>query len=207
MALAIDDGPFKDFQSKSSATVRGDGETEQALKIYTKTGDAGETGLLAEERVSKGDPRIEVIGAVDELNAFLGLSAGQAVKIKQAIERIQGELFMLGAELAGVRNIARAVKVLGGEHIALLESEIDQMEARLTPLRNFILPGGSPAGASLHIARSVCRRAERRFIGMSQYGVRAELGTYLNRLSDWLFVAARFSNMLEEQPETSWVPQ
>ena len=184
------------------------------MKIYTKTGDAGETGLFGGKRVSKADLRVEAYGAVDELNAQLGWAATmlEEASLLQAIRAIQAELFELGADLATDPGApARA----GGAHRVRLEASsarrleaaIDSWERRLKPLRNFILPGGAPAAAALQVCRSVCRRAERHVVRLAaSEAVNPEAIVYLNRLSDFLFVMARFANKLEKVDEPIWRP-
>jgi cob(I)alamin adenosyltransferase len=179
------------------------------LKIYTKTGDTGDTSLFDNTRVSKADARVDAYGEVDELNACLGVARGAGVdeEIGALIESLQKELFALGARLAdpSARIAARVEKVvIGSDAVERLELTIDRLEATLPPLRRFILPGGSPAGAALHFARTVCRRAERRVIGLGSGAVDPILVVYLNRLSDLLFVMARIVNHRAELPETEW---
>ncbi|OQX70261.1 MAG: ATP:cob(I)alamin adenosyltransferase [Sorangiineae bacterium NIC37A_2] len=178
------------------------------MKIYTKTGDAGETGLFGGERVGKGEARVEVYGTVDELNAALGLAC-VALDGEQAadLQGIQRDLFVLGAELACAPGAAEKLrlKLIDRDDIEELEALIDRAEAELPKLMNFILPGGSEAGARLHLARAVCRRAEREFFRVaSEAGLRSELGVYLNRLSDLLFVLARRANARAGAPEVTW---
>jgi len=176
------------------------------MKIYTRTGDAGETGLFGGDRVKKNDPRVEAYGTVDELNAALGCarSLGLDAVLDAVVERIQAELFTLGAELACVPSHVARLKMplLASSHVTRLEGDIDSSEASLPPLSTFILPTGSQSGAALHLARTVCRRAERRTLDLD--GVRREIVIYLNRLSDLLFVLARHQNHLNETPETPW---
>jgi cob(I)alamin adenosyltransferase len=179
------------------------------LKIYTKTGDTGETSLFDNTRVSKADARVDAYGEVDELNACLGVAraAGVDEEIGALIESLQKDLFALGARLAdpSVRIAARVAKVvIGSEAVERLELTIDRLEATLPPLRRFILPGGSPAGAALHLARTICRRAERRVIGLGSGAVDPILLVYMNRLSDLLFVMARVVNQRSGIPETEW---
>ena len=175
------------------------------MKIYTKTGDAGETSLFDNTRVSKADQRVDAYGEVDELNACLGVARAAGVDAEMAalIERLQKNLFALGARLAdpSARISARVTKAaLGDADIAVLEETIDRLESELPPLRAFILPGGSPAGAALHLARTVCRRAERRAVALGGE-VEPFVVTYLNRLSDLLFVMARAVNHRSAAPE------
>ena len=179
------------------------------MKIYTKTGDTGETSFFDNTRVSKADARVDAYGEVDELNACLGLAraAGVDQEIGALIESLQKDLFALGARLAdpSARIAARVEKVvIGTDSVERLELTIDRLEATLPPLRRFILPGGSPAGAALHLARTVCRRAERRVIGLGSGAVDSILLVYMNRLSDLLFVMARVVNQRAGIPETEW---
>lgn len=179
------------------------------MKIYTKTGDSGQTSLFDNSRVSKGDARVDAYGEVDELNACLGAAraAGLDTELAAAIEAIQRELFAVGARLAdpASRIAARVTKAaVGDTDVARLEQLIDRLETELTPLVRFILPGGSPAGAWLHLARTVCRRAERRVVALGADAVDPILVVYLNRLSDLLFVMARAANQRAGLPETEW---
>jgi len=179
------------------------------VKIYTKTGDSGETSLFDNSRVSKADARVDAYGEVDEINACLGAAraAGLDPDLSAVIETIQRELFAVGARLAdpAARIAARVTKaVVGDSEIGRLEQTIDRLEAELTPLRRFILPGGSPAGALLHLARTVCRRAERRVVALGSDAVDPAVIVYLNRLSDLLFVMARAANSRAGVPETEW---
>ena len=170
-------------------------------KIYTKTGDKGSTRLASGQPVSKTDPRVEAYGAVDELNAVIGvarLHSGQNDRIDAMLARIQNELFDLGADLATPLEPApkwEALRIQASQ-IERLEAEIDWMNESQKPLDSFILPGGSPLSAHLHMARTVCRRAEREAIRLVEAGEAAtpEAVIYLNRLSDHLFVAARRAN-------------
>lgn len=179
------------------------------MKIYTKTGDRGETSLFDGTRVPKTDPRVAAYGDVDELQATLGVSAaaGLDVELKDMIVLLQRDLFALGARLADPshRIAARVTKiVISEESVSRLEGWIDRLDAELPPLRHFILSGGSPAGASLHLARTVCRRAERAVLSLGQEAVEGIVVTYLNRLSDLLFVMARAANHRAGLPETEW---
>ena len=179
------------------------------MKIYTKTGDAGETSLFDKTRVRKSDPRVEAYGEVDELNACLGLAraAGVGGELAAVIEDIQKDLFALGARLAdpAAKIAARVTKATITEaHVERLEQAIDRLETELPPLRRFILPGGSLPGASLHLARTVCRRAERRVVSLGSDEVEPIVVVYLNRLSDLLFVMARAVNHRSGIPETEW---
>jgi cob(I)alamin adenosyltransferase len=182
------------------------------MKIYTKTGDQGDTGLFGGPRVSKDAVRIEAYGTVDELNSVLGVAraAGLEPSINELVSRIQNELFDLGAQLATPDPGAHNVKVVGPRQIAALEAAIDLYEQGLDPLKTFILPGGTPAAAYLHLARTVCRRAERRvvtLVGQSTEGVSPEVIVYLNRLSDLLFVLARAVNHAAGEGDVPWQKQ
>ncbi len=180
------------------------------MKIYTKTGDAGDTALFGGQRLPKDDSRIEAYGTVDELNAHLGLIVRHcdSPDLKSRLLRVQGELLQVGADLATPLDAKTSyITRLEAAPIARLEAEIDEWDAILPPLTNFILPGGSQPGAELHIARTICRRAERRAVSLA----RAEVITpnviiYLNRLSDWLFVLARLVNHRQNVPEIAWRP-
>jgi cob(I)alamin adenosyltransferase len=169
------------------------------MKIYTRTGDSGTTGLFGGARVDKDSAAVEAYGCVDELNACLGVARaalGQAASAG-VLGAIQSDLFTLGAELgcAPGRQDRLSVTLIDASDIARLEGHIDEAEAGLEPLKAFVLPGGSPAAASLHLARTVCRRAERRVIAARRSApIRDEVIHYLNRLSDLLFVLAREAN-------------
>jgi cob(I)alamin adenosyltransferase len=178
------------------------------VKIYTRTGDTGDTSLFDGTRVRKSEPRVEAYGDVDELNACLGLAraSGADHEIADELIRLQRDLFALGAQLAdpGEKIAARVTKAaLGDDDVARLEELIDRYEAELPALRRFILAGGSPAGAALHVARAVCRRAERRMVALEP-AVDAVLVRYVNRLSDLLFVLARAVNHRSGAIETEW---
>ncbi|NUQ37411.1 MAG: cob(I)yrinic acid a,c-diamide adenosyltransferase [Caldilineales bacterium] len=181
------------------------------MKIYTKTGDLGETGLFGGRRVPKHHLRIDTYGTVDETNSLLGLAASLCPDpaLRSVIERVQGELFELGADLATPADTASAHIVrVAAANVARLEEEIDAWEAELPPLAHFILPGGSQAGAAVHIARTVCRRAERLLTALAAAEpVSPNAQRYLNRLSDWLFVLARLLNHRLGEAETPWHPR
>ena len=171
-------------------------------KIYTRTGDQGGTGLGNGSRVQKDSVRIDAIGAVDEVNALLGMLAAQdgAGGEVGLIERIQNTLFQLGAELA-----APGSPGIAAEDVHFLEQAIDRIDAGLPPLRNFILPGGSPGGALCHLSRPVCRRAERALFRLGRdEPVNSESLKYVNRLSDLLFVLARQVTRQEGGEEVLW---
>ncbi len=178
------------------------------MKIYTRTGDTGDTSLFDGTRVSKADARVDAYGDVDELNAWLGSvrAAGLPDDLDGALVRIQRDLFAMGAILADPSHrIAERVEkaTLGDADVARLEALIDACEAELPPLRHFILAGGAPPGAALHVARTVCRRAERRIVSL-QPPVDPLAVRYINRLSDLLFVLARTINHRVGAPETEW---
>jgi cob(I)alamin adenosyltransferase len=178
-------------------------------RIYTRTGDAGDTGLFDGTRVSKADPRVAAYGDVDELSAFLGLARSHLTPsdLADLLETIQRDLFAVGARLADPRHriAARVEKsIIGPARIEALEAAIDQLEAPLPPLRRFILAGGTAGGAVLHLARAVCRRAERHVVGLGGGEVDAEAVIYLNRLSDLLFVMARAANARGGVTELEW---
>jgi len=182
------------------------------MKIYTRTGDGGETGLFGGARVGKDDPRVEAYGTVDELNACLGVvrTLGASAQTAEALLHIQSDLFTLGAELACVpgKEDKLRMAMLGEPDITRLEDWIDRSEAPLEPLKNFVLPGGSAAAAELHRARTVCRRAERRTLSAGRASaIRAEVVIYLNRLSDLLFVLARYENHVAGVSDIPWHPR
>lgn len=179
------------------------------MKIYTRTGDAGETSLFDNTRVSKADPRVEAYGEVDELNACLGAAraAGLDLDLSSTLEQVQRDLFAVGARLAdpSSRIAGRVTKAaVTDADVGRLEQAIDTLEQSLEPLRRFVLPGGSPAGAWLHLARTVCRRAERRVVSLGPHAVEPVVLAYLNRLSDLLFVMARAANHRARAPEIEW---
>ena len=181
------------------------------MKIYTRTGDGGDTSLFGGVRVSKADARVDAYGEVDELNAWIGWVRASApipslADIDAALTLIQRELFALGAQLAdpGEKIAARVAKAeVTAAQVTRLEETIDQLEAELRPLTAFILAGGSPAGAALHVARTVCRRAERRIVALEP-APDPILVQYVNRLSDLLFVMARAVNHRAGRSETEW---
>ena len=186
------------------------------MKIYTKTGDKGETSLFTGQRVQKNTAHIESLGDVDECNSFLGAAIAALPKteemrsIRDQIELIQHALFDLGAALATPRTHANQSKIektrFDEEEISILERWIDAMETQLPPLHAFILPGGHPAGAFLHVARTVCRRAERHVLPLHHAAdIPPTVLIYLNRLSDYLFSVSRYVNFLNHSSETQWV--
>jgi cob(I)alamin adenosyltransferase len=179
------------------------------VKIYTKTGDEGMTGLLGKRRVQKDDVRIETYGTVDELNAVLGVARAQGLDpaADGLVAQIQGELFVVGSALADVSPDGSFRNAITSEHVARLEAAIDALETELKPLTQFILPGGTLPAAQIHLARTVCRRAERLTVKLWQQPgehVSKTLIAYLNRLSDLLFVLARAVNRRAGVSETPW---
>ena len=183
------------------------------MKIYTKTGDDGTTGLLGGGRVRKSDPRIDCFGAIAELNATLGLCAVAAAaqqrgsSLSTQLAAIQSDLFTLGSHLAIAEGSGadKNLQPLEDAIVSRLEMEIDAADGQLPELRNFILPGGSELAARLHLARTVCRRAERLIVDFSlDRPIPPVTLTYLNRLSDWLFVHARLANHLAAVADVTW---
>lgn len=178
------------------------------MKIYTKTGDKGETGLFRGPRVSKHDPRVEAYGNVDELNALIGvlIPTIRSAEVRDLLSSIQHELFELGADLATPPQEPEDPKLrIPTTMTERLEQAIDQFEIQLPPLKEFILPGGSQGGAFLHYARTVCRRAERSVTRLQkEQSVNPEILRYLNRLSDLLFVLARVENQISGSSEVVW---
>ncbi len=180
------------------------------MKIYTRTGDKGETGLFGGARVSKADPRVAAYGDVDELNSVIGVARTENLDatVDGLLARVQTELFDLGAELATVPEKAESVDTpsIEEDEISRLETAIDRFEADLKPLKTFVLPGGSRAAAQLHVARCVCRRAERSLVALaSRSPVREETIRYLNRLSDLLFTLARHANHILDVADVPWI--
>ncbi|HTP13475.1 MAG TPA: cob(I)yrinic acid a,c-diamide adenosyltransferase [Bacteroidota bacterium] len=178
------------------------------MKIYTKTGDKGKTSLFGGTRVEKDTRRIEAYGSVDELNSQIGVvrSLNPPGEIDKVLSEIQNDLFVLGADLATpAAKQRKKMGLLEARHVENLERTIDHMDGSLEPLTKFILPGGSRVGAELHRARTVCRRTERVVVGLLRKG---DIGTtpfvYLNRLSDLLFVLARYANKLSGVGEVQW---
>jgi cob(I)alamin adenosyltransferase len=179
------------------------------MKIYTRTGDSGTTGLFGGGRVDKDDAAVEAYGSVDELNACLGVARAQLGpgETEHLLGAIQSDLLTLGAELgcAPGKQDRLGLTLLGAADTQRLEGHIDAFEARLEPLKTFVLPAGSPASASLHVARTVCRRAERRVItARRSVTIRDEIVHYLNRLGDLLFVLAREANRHAGCGDTPW---
>jgi cob(I)alamin adenosyltransferase len=175
-------------------------------KIYTRTGDGGTTGLVDGSRRSKADMRMVAIGEVDEANSAIGVALLSVEgPLGKRLTMIQNDLFDLGADLATPGEVEGALRIIP-EQVARLEAEIDAMNASLSPLTSFILPGGSPASAHLHLARAIARRAERAAVALAgQEAINPPALAYLNRLSDWLFVAARTMNQ-SGASDVLWVP-
>jgi len=181
------------------------------MKIYTKTGDAGTTGLYGGGRVPKSSPRITAYGEVDELNATLGVVRAETPHeaIRKALAEVQTTLFTVGAMLASPK-VDPKIEVLTSAHAESLERQIDTITENLSPMKNFILPGGGKTAALLHLSRTVCRRAERSIVyltGIPNESVDHWLLTYVNRLSDFLFVLARLANQLEQIEDVPWKPK
>ena len=180
-------------------------------KIYTRRGDDGSTGLFGGPRVRKDDLRVSAYGDVDELNSSLGVAREEVPEgdLRSLIDVLQSELFTLGAQLATPDPEAAPKEVprITPQQVERLEREIDRLTEQLPPMKNFILPGGSRAGAALHFSRTVCRRAERKVVELAEGApVPQEVLAYLNRLSDLLFVMARAANLRAGGREIPWVP-
>jgi len=178
------------------------------MKIYTKKGDKGFTSLFGGTNIEKNSIRIHAYGTVDELNSVLGITLTHTLsnKGREILTEIQNQLFVLGADLATLPTKKSKINRIGSTEIKQLEGWIDELDVQLPQLTSFILPGGSPAGASLHLARTVCRRAERHTVELkSSDPISDEVIIYLNRLSDLLFVLARFENHNTGAEETKWV--
>lgn len=181
------------------------------MKIYTKTGDDGTTGLFGGGRTKKASSRVEAYGTVDELNATLGVA--RATKLDPfcdgVLAQAQVDLFTLGAELACVpgKEDKLGMELIGPDDVTRLEHAIDEAETALEPLKNFVLPGGSPQAAALHLARTVCRRAERGVLAIDDTPARSDVVHYLNRLSDLLFVLARHANVKAGVADVPWAPR
>jgi len=192
-------------------------------RIYTRTGDAGETGLIGGARVPKSDLRVGLYGTVDELNALIGVvvaaladhggdttAGAAATRLRASLTQLQSRLFDLGALLADperCENLTRSGEAIAGFEPATLEADIDRLEEDLQPLRNFVLPGGTAAAASLHVTRTVCRRLERDLVGAAEIvAVPVVAIVWVNRLSDWLFTAARWANATAGGQDVPWLP-
>jgi len=181
------------------------------MKLYTKTGDDGTTGLFGGGRVLKASARVEAYGTVDETNAFLGVArtTGLPPAIDAILAPIQEDLFTLGAELACVpgKEAKLGMTPIGDTEIARLERAIDEADGACAPLTSFVLPGGSSQAAALHVARTVCRRAERSVLALEDAPARSDIVIYLNRLSDLLFALARWANLLAGVADVPWRPR
>ena len=175
------------------------------MKIYTRTGDRGETSLIGGGRIRKDDLRIDAYGTVDELCAVIGVAraASSGSPLDEPLRDVQFDLFELGAFLAAFPP-SPSFPPVSTARIEELEASIDRMDEELPPLTNFILPGGSSFAAHLHLARTVCRRAERFVVGLEESDEMLQAVTYLNRLSDYLFVAARYANHAEGIEDVAW---
>jgi cob(I)alamin adenosyltransferase len=184
-----------------------------SYKIYTRTGDAGKTSLIGGTKVAKSNIRIESYGTVDELNSYLGLVSDQIslLEVKKVLKEIQDRLFTIGSSLACDPDKETKLRIpdLHDADITLLENEIDKMDERLPEMKSFILPGGSVAVSTTHIARCICRRAERICVSMqeSELFVEPLVIKYLNRLSDYLFMLARYVGFETGVPEIPWKPR
>ena len=177
------------------------------MKIYTRTGDDGRTGLFGGTRVSKADPRVDAYGTVDEANAAVGLARAAPLDrdVDALLARVQRDLFAVGAALAAPAGGASGAPAVDDEDVAAMEAAIDAAEARVEPLRTFVLPGGCEAAARLHLARTVARRAERAVVALAaREPVARVLLRWLNRLSDLLFVLARDANRAAGVPDVPW---
>ncbi len=181
------------------------------MKIYTRTGDDGQTSLFAGGRTSKDSPRLHAYGTVDELNSVIGLALAHSLStaVSSWLNAVQNDLFVVGADLATPLDAeAKWITRVEEAQVTRLEREIDQMDEQLPELKSFILPGGTPGAATLHVARTVCRRAERWTVALMEHegveNVNPVVQHYLNRLSDWLFTAARFENRQAGREETTW---
>ena len=197
--------PTNDRAIVALCDTGGEAMTVNLTRIYTKLGDGGETHLGDMSRVAKTDPRIEAYGEVDELGAHLGVALTLAdipQRTAEWLRRIQNDLFDVGADLAVPASDTRERLRLLPEQVAWLEQRCDEVNAELEPLRSFVLSGGTPAAAWLHVCRTVCRRSERRVVALGE-GASPETLRYLNRLSDLLFILARDANGGEEP---LWVP-
>jgi cob(I)alamin adenosyltransferase len=184
-----------------------------SMKIYTKTGDTGKTSLIGGTKVLKSDLRIEAYGTVDELNSYIGVVSDFCIDehTKDILKEIQDRLFTIGSELACDPNKTTKLHIpdLHESDIELLEKEMDKMDAELPPMKNFILPGGMPAISFMHVARCVCRRAERCSVNLQEHdgAVAPLIIKYLNRLSDYLFMLSRYTGMKNNAPEIIWKPR
>ena len=188
------------------------------MKVYTRTGDDGTTGLFGAGRVSKSHPRIEAYGTIDETNACIGMARAaiafgsahegpRAAEADAVLARLQNELFVLGGDLSAPAETTYPVPRVEAHHVAALEADIDRLTADVPPLKHFVLPGGSPAASALHLARTVARRAERLTVDLAALeGVSSDALHYLNRLSDLLFTLSRWLTHDAGAPEPVWAP-
>ncbi len=177
------------------------------MKIYTRTGDKGETGLIGGKRVAKDDARIEATGQVDELSSVIGIviAFSDDMELREALTKIQRTLFVVGADLATPAGEKIAIPRLSPSKVSELEALIDKADAELPKIQSFVLPGGSKTASLMHLARTICRKAERTVITLNRYDkVNEAVPIYLNRLSDLLFVLARSINYKKKIPETLW---
>jgi cob(I)alamin adenosyltransferase len=181
------------------------------MKLYTKTGDDGTTGLFGGVRVPKASARVEAYGTIDETNAAIGVARAcqPAAVVDTVLARVQEDLFVVGAEVACApgREAKLRMRRLGSADIENLERAIDDADGACPPLQSFVLPGGGPAAAALHFARTVCRRAERALLAIQPAPPRPELVVYLNRLSDLLFALARRANLVSGVGDVPWTPR
>jgi cob(I)alamin adenosyltransferase len=183
------------------------------MKIYTKTGDKGETGLFGGERVSKDSLRISAYGTIDELNSFIGLAITEVRDegVKRNLLKIQNQLFVVGSDLAtpdDEKTKKLNIERTPASYYIQIENLIDDYDAKLEELRNFILPGGSKSAVLLHVCRTICRRAEREVVALkNSVTIGENIIIFLNRLSDLLFVLSRFENKVSNHPDTIWNPK
>lgn len=182
------------------------------MKIYTKGGDKGETGLFGGERVSKNSPRIEAYGTIDELNSFIGLALTETKdsEVKKLLEKVQNTLFVLGSDLStpdNEKNKSHNIPRISKNSYAKIEKEIDKFDYRIDELKNFILPGGSKSAALLHVCRTICRRSERQAVALNNIvNLNPDIIILLNRLSDLFFVLARYENKISGIEDIKWEP-
>jgi cob(I)alamin adenosyltransferase len=178
------------------------------MKIYTKTGDKGETGLFGAGRISKDSLRIEAYGTVDELNSFIGLSITESSdnNVIDVLRKIQNQLFTVGSDLAAPKvDLQNKIPRTNADDYIFVEQKIDFFVEKIDELKNFILPGGCKAAALLHVARTICRRAERKVVALNKYeSINSNIIIFLNRISDLLFILARYENKLNSIPDVNW---
>jgi cob(I)alamin adenosyltransferase len=205
MALAAAVESKEDRKGEESAHFCLAGSESGQVKIYTRTGDDGSTGIMGSRRLQKFSERIQSIGDLDELNAAIGFarSTANSPELSEWLRRIQNWIFEAGSELAAPGD-AR-FQSISNSQVAYLEASIDEWTQQLPAIKNFILPGGSNTASTIHLARAICRRAERTVVALSNVEtVRSEIIVFLNRLADWLFTAARFANYKSNIEETIW---